>query len=457
MSKNEPHIVPAPVIDPAVLSPLHWDGQRLLLLDQRLLPVEEVWLGYDDHRGVARAIVDMVVRGAPAIGCAAAFGVALGARASAPLDEVYALLAATRPTAVNLFWALARMKRVRPQSADALTVEAERIWAEDIASCRAIGKNGAALLPDGVVLTHCNAGALATGGFGTALGVIRAAVANGKKLKVLADETRPFLQGARLTAWELARSGIDVTVITDGMAAHLMARGEIQSVIVGADRIAANGDVANKIGTYGVALAARHHNLPFFVAAPRSTIDLLAKHGGAIAIEERPAREVTHMGERRLVPEGVGVRNPSFDVTPGALVTAIITEAGVARSPYTERLPTLFGRARDERRSDPRVPVSLRVAYVHDDDLQRDLITNLSSGGLFIRTSRPLPIGAVLDLEIAVADSPPLHVRGRVTRLANPRPAPDGEGMGLVFIGAVDERLALHLTPAGSGKNPLTS
>ncbi|HZS41783.1 MAG TPA: S-methyl-5-thioribose-1-phosphate isomerase [Polyangia bacterium] len=328
-----------------ILSPLRWTGSALELLDQRLLPVEERWVECRDHAAVARAIKDMVVRGAPAIGCAAAYGVALGARAGVPLERVIADLRATRPTAVNLFWALDRMARVAPPTADALAAEAVRIHEEDIASCMAIGKFGAPLLPDGVVLTHCNAGALATGGYGTALGVVRAAHAAGRRLRVFADETRPFLQGARLTAWELQKSGIDVTVITDNMAAHLMAKGEIQSVIVGADRIAANGDTANKIGTYGVALLAREHGLPFVVAAPRSTVDLAIPDGAHIPIEERDAREVTHMGDRALTPGGVAVRNPAFDVTPARLIAAIVTERGVARPPYNDSLASLF----DER------------------------------------------------------------------------------------------------------------
>ncbi len=326
------------------LSPLRWHDGALELLDQRLLPTEEKWLACRTHAEVARAIKDMIVRGAPAIGCTAAFGVALGVGEGAPIEQVCATLAATRPTAVNLFWALERMKRVSPPTFDALLIEAQKIQDEDIAACVAIGDHGAPLLPDGTVLTHCNAGALATGGYGTALGVIRSAYKAGRKLRVFADETRPFLQGARLTAWELQKSGIDVTVITDNMAAHLMQRGEIQSVVVGADRIAANGDTANKIGTYGVALAARAHGLPFFVAAPLSTIDLRTPDGTLIPIEERDGREVSHVGERALVPEGVPVRNPAFDVTPHALVTAIITETGVARPPYVESLGRLFGK-----------------------------------------------------------------------------------------------------------------
>jgi methylthioribose-1-phosphate isomerase len=323
------------------LAPLSWDGTTLRLLDQRRLPTEEVWHAYQDYRAVAAAITDMVVRGAPAIGCAAAYGVALGARQGADFGEVRETLARTRPTAVNLFWALDRMARVTPRTPARLAEEAAAIHAEDVRSCRAIGERGAPLLPAGTVLTHCNAGALATGGYGTALGVIRSAVARGTPLRVYADETRPFLQGARLTAWELARSGIDVTLITDNMAGWLMSRGEIQSVIVGADRIARSGDTANKIGTYSVAVLAREHGIPFFVAAPRSTIDLAIPDGSAIPIEERAAREVTHVGAARIAPD-VGVRNPAFDVTPARLVTAIITEVGVARAPYDESLPRLF-------------------------------------------------------------------------------------------------------------------
>lgn len=331
-----------------VLSPLEWSGGALRLLDQRLLPVEEVWREYRDYRGVAEAIREMVVRGAPAIGCTAAYGVVLGARQAGggALDEVYATLAATRPTAVNLFWALERMKRVVPQSPDRLEKEAISIHEEDIAACRAIGEHGAGLLPEGTVLTHCNAGALATGGYGTALGVIRSAVARGQKLKVLADETRPFLQGARLTAWELGRSGIPVTLITDNMAGHFMARGEVQAVIVGADRIARNGDTANKIGTYSVAVLAREHDIPFIVAAPRSTVDLSIPDGTHIPIEERTSREVTHVGGVQVAPladHGVAVRNPAFDVTPARYISAIVTERGVARAPFEDSLVRMLG------------------------------------------------------------------------------------------------------------------
>jgi methylthioribose-1-phosphate isomerase len=269
---------------------------------------------------------------------------ALAAHVGVPLDQARAELAATRPTAVNLFWALERMARSTPALPERLDAEAVRIHQEDIDFCVAIGRHGAPLLPDGAVLTHCNAGALATGGYGTALGVIRAAWAAGRRLPVYADETRPFLQGARLTAWELRRSGIAVTVITDSMAAHLMQRGAIQSVVVGADRIAANGDTANKIGTYGVALAARAHGLPFLVAAPRSTVDLATSEGAAIPIEERAAGEVSHVGGVAVVPEGVPVCNPAFDVTPAALITAIVTDLGVARPPFGESLAALLAR-----------------------------------------------------------------------------------------------------------------
>jgi methylthioribose-1-phosphate isomerase len=323
-----------------VFSPLKWQDGRLWLLDQRRLPTEEVWLEYRDFRQVADAIRDMVVRGAPAIGCAAAFGYALGLLEGADRAEVLATLRATRPTAVNLFWALDRMAQA--SDAAAAVTEALAIWRDDIDRCLRIGQHGAALLPArGTVLTHCNAGALATGGYGTALGVIRAARAAGKQIAVLADETRPFLQGARLTAWELARDGIPVTLITDNMAGSLMARGEVQAVVVGADRIARNGDTANKIGTYPVAVLAREHDIPFYVAAPLSTVDLATPDGAHIPIEERDSREVTHLGRTQVAPTGVAVRNPAFDVTPARYVRAIITEAGVAEPPYATTLSAL--------------------------------------------------------------------------------------------------------------------
>jgi methylthioribose-1-phosphate isomerase len=341
---------------------LDWSEAGVVLLDQRRLPGEEVYLTLASVEEVARAIEDLVVRGAPAIGCAAALGVARAAAASgaqaatalaAELEAACARLARTRPTAVNLFWALARMRAriaaelARP-GADAaglraaVIAEARALVAEDEAVCRALGRTGVPLVRDGArILTHCNAGALATAGWGTALGVVRSALAAGRKLSVLADETRPFLQGARLTAWELARDGIPVTVVTDGMAGHLMRRGEVDLVLVGADRVARNGDVANKIGTYGLAVLAREHGLPFYVAAPISTLDLATASGDEIPIEERAAAEVTQFAGQAIAPAGVGARHPAFDVTPAALVAAIITERGIARPPYPESLRAL--------------------------------------------------------------------------------------------------------------------
>lgn len=322
-------------------APVAWNDGALVLLDQRQLPTREVYVTCRTVEEVAAGITDMVVRGAPAIGITAAYGVALAARLGVNLDEAIRTLGATRPTAVNLFWALDRMRRCDADP-DALLAEAHRVLAEDKAICRAIGEHGEALIPDGAtVLTHCNAGALATGAYGTALAVIREAVRRGKRIRVLADETRPYLQGARLTAWELWKDGIDVTVITDNMAGWLMQKGEVTCAIVGSDRTVRNGDVCNKIGTYSVAVLCRHHGLPFYAAVPVSTLDLTMATGAEIPIEERPAREVTHVGERQLVPGGVPVRNPSFDVTPAALVDAIITERGVARAPYTLSLPPL--------------------------------------------------------------------------------------------------------------------
>jgi methylthioribose-1-phosphate isomerase len=346
-------------IDPNTIRPIRFFNGACQMLDQRLLPTEEVWLDYNDYQGVAEAIRSMVVRGAPAIGVAAAIGAWFGARDIetesseeffAEFEKVCALLAATRPTAVNLCWALERMKSFARANLDrsvlelkiGLEFEALAITQEDEQLCKKLGRKGEALLPDGSrVLTHCNAGALATGGYGTALGVIRAAVAAGKKISVIADETRPFLQGSRLTAWELQKDNIPVTLICDNMAGYLMAKGEIDCVIVGADRIAANGDVANKIGTYTVAILAKEHNLPFYVAAPISTIDLSLSDGSQIPIEERDAREITHLKEYQLAPEGIKVRNPAFDVTPNRLVTAIITERGVARGNYLQQLAEL--------------------------------------------------------------------------------------------------------------------
>ena len=335
-----------------------WEDGHVVLIDQRRLPGEEVYLRCRTPAEVAAAIRDMAVRGAPAIGVAAALGLALGvyhsrAEGAALREEWDGMcreMAATRPTAVNLFWAIDRMRRRFEAAAGeggpalraALVAEAQAIDDEDVAACRRIGDLGAALIPDQArVLTHCNAGALATAGYGTALGVIRSAARLGKIRNVLADETRPYLQGARLTAWELCRDGIPTTLIADNMAGHLMARGEVDAVVVGADRIAANGDVANKIGTYTVAVLARENGLPFYVAAPISTIDLRTATGASITIEERAADEVTHHGGRRLAPEGVAVRNPAFDVTPHRYVTAIVCERGVARPPYAESLARL--------------------------------------------------------------------------------------------------------------------
>lgn len=342
---------------------LRWEEDAVVLLDQRRLPLEEIYLRLRTVEEVAQAIETLAVRGAPAIGCAAALGLAQAARASeardvpalrADLVAARERLARTRPTAVNLFWALERMGAVADRACAAagasvddvrLTLESEavRILEEDVAACRALGAAGLSLVPEGArILTHCNAGALATGGYGTALGVVRAAHDAGRRISVLADETRPFLQGARLTAWELARDGIPVTVVTDNMAGHLMQRGEVDLVVVGADRIARSGDVANKIGTYAVAVLAREHGIPFYVAAPLSTIDLATATGAGIPIEERGRSEVARIGDAVVVPDGVPVRHPAFDVTPARLVTAIVTERGVARAPYDESLPALF-------------------------------------------------------------------------------------------------------------------
>jgi len=335
-------------------------GDAVRMIDQRVLPDTETYLDALTADEVAHAIREMVVRGAPAIGIAAAFGVAIEARRLAgDARDAFALaravgpaverLAATRPTAVNLFWAIDRMRRIMASAsgpatalAAALLTEAQSIWDEDLRMCRAMGDHGAALLTPGCrLLTHCNAGGLATAGYGTALGVVRSAWRQGRLRSVLADETRPFLQGARLTAWELQKEGIPVTVITDNMAAWMMKTGEVDAVVVGADRVAANGDAANKIGTYGLALAARAHGLPFYVAFPTSTLDLTLPTGDLIPIEERPAREVTHVGDKRLVPADVPVRNPAFDVTPASLVTALITERGIVRPPFGPGLQNL--------------------------------------------------------------------------------------------------------------------
>jgi methylthioribose-1-phosphate isomerase len=337
---------------------LAWTPEGVRFIDQTKLPLEESYVLATTYEQVAEAIVTMVVRGAPAIGAAAAYGIALGAMHTSTLtpqefapefDRICARLAATRPTAVNLFWAIDRMKRLfaallsegatLDQIREKILAEAHAMYEEDIAACRTMGVFGAALLPDeGGILTHCNAGALATCGYGTALGVIRSAIEQGKRIRVFVDETRPFLQGARLTAWELMADHIPTTVICDNMAASLMHAGRIQAVIVGADRIAANGDVANKIGTYNIAILAKEHGIPFYVAAPWSTIDLATATGDAIPIEERPATEVTHLAGRQITPNGVGICNPAFDVTPAKYITAIVTERGLLRAPYAESL-----------------------------------------------------------------------------------------------------------------------
>ncbi len=325
-------------------------GGHVVMIDQRVLPRQQVFVKCRTYEEVADAIQTMVIRGAPAIGVAAAMGVALGVKQGADFETVCKTLAATRPTAVNLFWGIERMRRLmaglQGRSSEEILremiAEAKQVRVEDIALCRAIGSHGAPLVPDGkTVLTHCNAGALATAGYGTALGVIRAAVESGKKIDVFADETRPFLQGARLTAWELQQDGIPTTLITDNMAGHFLRSGRIGCVVVGADRIAANGDVANKIGTYSVAVLAKENNVPFYVAAPVSTFDLTLESGDQIPIEQRPASEVTHVFGVPVAPENIAVENPAFDVTPARYVTAIICEHGVAGAPYKESLAAL--------------------------------------------------------------------------------------------------------------------
>jgi methylthioribose-1-phosphate isomerase len=338
---------------------LEWTEDGVRFIDQTRLPTEEIYVTCRDYREVAVAIKDMIVRGAPAIGVSAAMGVALGVRDSMAksIDElrpelgtICDTLAATRPTAVNLFWAIQRMRDRFEQLASEpletirrkLIEEAQQMYVADIAACQLMGKHGAVLMPSsGGVLTHCNAGALATCGYGTALGVIRAAVEAGKNIQVFADETRPFLQGSRLTAWELTKDGIPTTVISDNMAGAIMKQGKIGAVVVGADRIAANGDVANKIGTYTVAVLAKEHGIPFYVAAPWSTIDLATPDGDHIPIEQRSPREITHLAGKQLAPDGVRVENPAFDVTPNRYVAAIITERGVAKAPYAESLQRL--------------------------------------------------------------------------------------------------------------------
>jgi len=342
-----------------MIKTLEWTNAGVRFIDQTKLPTEEVYVTCKNYEEVAEAIRTMIVRGAPAIGVAAAMGVALGAQQSQAttmpefereFDAICNVLAGTRPTAVNLFWAIRRMRdkfeqlRTLPieKVKAELVAEAQRMLVEDIAANEAMGRHGAVLLPaSGAVLTHCNAGALATAGYGTALGVIRAAVASGKKLSVFADETRPFLQGSRLTAWELMKDGIPTTLIADNMAGAMMRLGKIDAVIVGADRIAANGDVANKIGTYTVAVLAKEHGIPFYVAAPISTVDLNTPDGSHIPIEQRASAEVTHFAGKQIAPDEVRVENPAFDVTPNRFVAAIITERGVARAPYGEALAKL--------------------------------------------------------------------------------------------------------------------
>ena len=337
---------------------IEWTDDGVVMIDQRLLPTEEVYNTYRTVNEVADAIRTMVIRGAPAIGVAAAMGIALGMRnldskqeLNSRFENICRILAETRPTARNLFWAIERMTRVfqdcreKPlaEIQEALATEARKIHEEDIEINRRMGFHGQQLLDSGnTVLTHCNAGALATAGFGTALGVIRAAVESGKAIQVFADETRPFLQGARLTAWEMQKEHIPCTLITDNMSGHFMRAGKIQAVVVGADRIAANGDVANKIGTYTVAVLAHQHGIPFYVAAPLSTIDLDTPTGAEIPIEQRPTLEVTEINGKRVAPDQIHVENPAFDVTPHELVSAIITEAGIARDPYRESLQSLY-------------------------------------------------------------------------------------------------------------------
>jgi methylthioribose-1-phosphate isomerase len=343
-----------------MIETIRWKYNRVLMIDQRKLPREEKYFVCANYRSVINAIRRMVIRGAPAIGVAAAMGVALGARSvrtkridlfQERLSRICEEIKAARPTAVNLAWAVERMERLvadhRSEGADAIKTilfrESEEMLKQDIRTNRSIGRHGQALLKDGdCVLTHCNAGALATGGYGTALGVIRAAVEKGKKIRVLADETRPFLQGARLTAWEMMKSDIPVTLITDNMSGHLMYKGEVNAVIVGADRIAANGDVANKIGTYMVAVLARTHDIPFYVAAPLSSIDRDTPTGDQIPIEERPPEEVTHFQGKRIAPDGVAVKNPAFDVTPNRNISGIITEKGIALPPFGSSLAEMF-------------------------------------------------------------------------------------------------------------------
>ena len=342
-----------------MIQTLEWTNAGVVFIDQTKLPTEEVYVNCTTHQQVADVIRNMVVRGAPAIGVAAGMGIALGVQNSKAenvsdlkreFDAICEIVHQTRPTAVNLFWAIRRMQakfetlrtQTVPQIKQAFVEEAQRMHAEDIAANQAMGRHGATLMPaSGGVLTHCNAGALATAGYGTALGVIRAAIEAGKKIHVYADETRPFLQGSRLTAWELMKDGIPTTVISDNMSGAMMRQGKISAIVVGADRIAANGDVANKIGTYTVAVLAKEHGIPFYVAAPISTVDLDTPDGNGIPIEQRNAREVTHIAGKQMVPDGVQIENPAFDVTPAKYVNAIITERGIARAPYEQSLRDL--------------------------------------------------------------------------------------------------------------------
>ena len=344
-----------------MVNTIEWTDAGVVMIDQTKLPGEETYVTCRTYNEVADAIRTMVIRGAPAIGCAAAMGVALGVQKAsdenidAQVDDICDTLAATRPTAVNLFWAIERMRtlfgKLRREGAAAAAIrqrlidEAQEVLRDDIASNKAMGRNGAALLPaGGTVMTHCNAGALATGGYGTALGVIRAAVESGNRVAVMANETRPFMQGARLTVWELQQDDIPVTLLTDNMAGYVMRCGEVNAVVVGADRIAANGDVANKIGTYSIAVLAKENAIPFYVAAPLSTLDMNLESGDRIPIEERSPDEVTQIRGRRIAPAKTQVRNPAFDITPSEYVSAIITERGVARAPYVETLRALAAR-----------------------------------------------------------------------------------------------------------------
>lgn len=345
-----------------MVNTIEWTDAGVVMIDQRKLPAEETFITCRDYHEVADAIRTMVIRGAPAIGCAAAMGVAIGVlkanddNMDAEFEQVCDVLAATRPTAVNLFWAIERMRLLYQGQRDSgaspsairqsLIAEAERVLREDIASNEALGRHGAALLPaGGTVMTHCNAGALATGGYGTALGVIRAAVEEGNPLNVLANETRPFMQGSRLTVWELQQDDIPVKLLTDSMAGHLMRRGKVQAIVVGADRIAANGDVANKIGTYSLAVLAKENGIPFYVAAPTSTVDLNLPSGDEIPIEERSPDEVTQIRGHQIAPVETEVWNPAFDITPNRYVAAIVTEQGIARDPYVPALKALVEQA----------------------------------------------------------------------------------------------------------------